>query len=38
MTKKANYLEYELQRRDKAELITIIKLMLQQRPELSCCF
>ena len=35
MTEKANHLEQELQRRNKAELITIIKLMLQQRPELS---
>ncbi len=35
MTEKANHLEQELQRRGKAELITILKLMLQQRPELS---
>jgi hypothetical protein len=35
MTEKANHLEQELQRRNKAELIAIIKLMLQQRPELS---
>ncbi|HET8844651.1 MAG TPA: hypothetical protein VFN35_24485 [Ktedonobacteraceae bacterium] len=35
MTEKANHLDQELQRRDKAELIALIKLMLQQRPELS---
>src|SRR6266581_21192 len=35
MTEKANHLEQELQRHGKAELITIIRLMLQQRPELS---
>lgn len=34
MTEKINYLEQELQSRDKAELIAIIELMLQQRPEL----
>lgn len=34
MTEKANHLDQELQKLDKAELITLIKLMLQQRPEL----
>jgi hypothetical protein len=35
MTEKTNHFEQELQRRDKDELIAIIKLMLQQHPELS---
>jgi hypothetical protein len=35
MKKKTDNLEQELQGRDKAEPITIIKLMLQQHPELS---
>jgi hypothetical protein len=35
MTKKTDYLGQEPQGRDKAELIAIIKLMLQQHPELS---
>lgn len=35
MTKQTNHLEQDLQGRDKAELIAMIKLMLQQRPELS---
>lgn len=35
MVAKENKLEQDLLKRDKTELITIIKLMLQQRPELS---
>lgn len=35
MEKKTNKIEQDLQRREKAELIAIIKLMLQQQPELA---
>ncbi len=35
MTEKIDHLEQELQRRDKAELIAMVELMLQQHPELS---
>src|SRR5581483_4025788 len=35
MTKKTDHLEQELQGSDKAELIAMIKLMLQQHPDLS---
>jgi hypothetical protein len=35
MTKKTSKLEQDLQRREKAELVVIIQLMLQQQPELA---
>lgn len=35
MTKKINTIEQDLQQREKAELIAIIKLMLEQQPELA---
>ena len=35
MVKKSDTIEQDLQRREKTELIAMIKLMLQQRPELA---
>jgi hypothetical protein len=35
MIKKTNHIEQDLQQREKDELIAIIQLMLQQRPELA---